>query len=193
MEDFDDDPAYRPRGRPKEGSDYDAAPPKRLRSSMRGRNDSPPEGLARRRSHSVGFFRDQVSHHDASESRHERPGAEAHVAGTYLRARRDDDEGYTDKYDYDYDYRTRDRSGSRHRGAPQRVSDPRLHARDEYDDDKRTYTEDTMRSYEYEDGQRAAYPPQRGQSRQRHHRHHRNDDRSTYSEYETETRREYYR
>ena len=153
---------------------------------MRGRNDSPPP-LQRRRS--VGFYRDEISHHDATESRHERPGAEAHVAGRYLSG--------TSQYDndqYSASYTRRNRSRSRGRYGHQR-SDPRLHEHDEDDDEKRTFTEETMRRYEYEDEQRPAYPPQRGQSRRRHHRHHRDDDR--YSDYDTEfvkkTTKEYYR
>lgn len=48
------------------------------------RHDHSPESATRRRSRSIGFIKNQISHHDAGESRHERPGAEANVAGTYL-------------------------------------------------------------------------------------------------------------
>jgi hypothetical protein len=55
---------------------------KRMPSSIR--RDHSPESVTRRRSRSIGFVKEQISHHDASESRHERPGAEANVAGKYL-------------------------------------------------------------------------------------------------------------
>ena len=69
MEDVDDD-RYSRRGRGSEKSTDDVPPPPRLRSAIRGRNNSPP---TRQRQRSVGFYRDEISHHDASESRHERP------------------------------------------------------------------------------------------------------------------------
>lgn len=68
----------------------------RLKSIIR--HDHSPESVTRRRSRSIGFIRDQLSHHDATESKHERPGAEANVAGRYLidhrgeRIRRRDDD-----------------------------------------------------------------------------------------------------
>lgn len=186
VEEVDDDPRYRPRGRSPETYVADAAAPSRLRSSMRGRNDSPPELIRHRRSQSVGFYKDQISHHDASESRHERPGAEAHVAGKYLVGHGQYDDVYVD------DSRRRDRSRSRGRHGP-KTSEPRLKGYD-YDDERRTHTEDTLRDYEYEDDQRPAYPPQRGYSRRRHHRHRHDDDRSNYSEYDVEVKKtkEYY-
>lgn len=206
MEDMDDDPRRDrrrppPRAGPEIVPEEIVAPPKRLRSSMRGRNDSPPEEWNVRRAHSVGFFRDQISHHDASESRHERPGAEAHLAGHYLH-HHDDDDDYDngDMRDRDYDarsrvsYRARSRSRGGGPGPGARNSDPRLRDHD-YDDDRRTYTEETMRDYEYED-RKDPYPPQRDSSRhrRRHRHHHRDDDRdddgrSAYSEYETTTRK----
>ncbi|KIW90431.1 uncharacterized protein Z519_09077 [Cladophialophora bantiana CBS 173.52] len=192
-EEIDNDSRYNRRGRTSEAYVDDIAPPKRLRSAMRGRNNSPPSLVERRSEHNVGFYRDQISHHDASESRHERPGAEAHLAGRYLVGNGE----YEDEvYAAGYTRRNRSRSRSRGRYGPQR-SDPRLHEHDEYDEERRTYTEETMRQYEYEDEQRP-YPPQRSHSRRRHHRHHRrDDDRDSYSEYDTEvvkrTTKEYYR
>lgn len=204
MEDVDDDPRDRrrpPKGGPEIVPEEIVAPPSRLRSSMRGRNDSPPEEWKVRRAHSVGFFRDQISHHDASESRHERPGAEAHLAGHFLHHEDDYDD---DMRDRDYDARSRvshHRARSRSRGGGgggpgpgpgPRNSDPRLRDHD-YDDDRRTYTEETMRDYEYED-RKEPYPPQRDSSRHRRRHRHRDDDRdddgrSAYSEYETTTRK----
>ena len=189
IEDPDDDPRDRRRGRePEVVPEATVPPPARLRSSMRGRNDSPPEEWKIRRSHSVGFFKEQISHHDASESRHERPGAEAHLAGRYLHHDYDIDD------DDEYDRRTRvsHRTRSKSRGGRgPRHSDPRLQD-DDYADDRGTYTEETMREYEYED-RKEDYQPRR---ESRRHRHHRRDDdnRSTYSEYETTTRKkkEYY-
>ena len=73
-----------------------APPLVRHTSSMR--HDHSPDSVKKRRSRSIGFIRDQINHHDASESKHERPGAEANVAGKYLidhrgeRTRRRDDE-----------------------------------------------------------------------------------------------------
>ena len=54
----------------------------RLKSIIR--HDHSPESVTRRRSRSIGFIKKQLSHHDATESKHERPGAEANVAGRYL-------------------------------------------------------------------------------------------------------------
>ncbi|EXJ64522.1 hypothetical protein A1O7_00858 [Cladophialophora yegresii CBS 114405] len=184
-----DDARYSGRGRAHEAYPEDIPPPRRLKSAMRGGNDSPPH--LRRRA-SVGFYRDQISNHDASESRHERPGAEAHVAGRYLQGNALADD---DVYAAAYTRRNRSRSRSRGRYGPQR-SDPRLHEYDEMDEDRRNFTEQTMRQYEYEDDRRSAYPPQRATSRRRHHRHHHDDDdRSSY--YDTEvvkrTTKEYYR
>ena len=176
-EDIEDD-RYSRRGRQFEVYAEDVPPPPRLKSAIRGRKSSRPD-LQRRAS--VGFYRDQISHHDASESRHERPGAEAHVAGRYLEGNGQYDD---DTYASGHPRRSRSRSRSRGRYGPQR-SDPRLHEYDEVDDDRRTFTEETMRQYEYEDGQRPAYPPQRGHSRRRHHRHHREDD-DQYSQYDME-------
>ena len=58
------------------------APLTRTMSSLR--HDHSPESVTRRRSRSIGFFKDQISHHDATECKHERPGAEASNAGKYL-------------------------------------------------------------------------------------------------------------
>ncbi|KIW44827.1 uncharacterized protein PV06_03271 [Exophiala oligosperma] len=195
IEDYDDGPRSDRRGRRTVGSyeeeDEVPPPPRRLRSAMRGRNDSPPEVWEHKRSRSrVGFYRDQVSLHDASESRHERPGAEAHLAGKYLvghRGQRVRD----DEYDDDDDHRS---GRHRRRYAPQRMSEPRITGQEEYDDDKRTFTEDVMRSYEYEDDAppRRAYPPQRSRSRRRHSRRRHADDYSDYSEHEVRKRTEEY-
>ncbi|KEF58047.1 uncharacterized protein A1O9_05970, partial [Exophiala aquamarina CBS 119918] len=173
IEDTDDGPRDRRRGREPEivPEEIMASPP-RLRSSMRGRNESPPEEWKIRRSHSVGFYKDQISHHDASESRHERPGAEAHLAGRYLHHDDDDDDDYIQQPRVSYRARSRSRGGH----GP-RHSDPRLRDYD-YEDDRGTYTEETMRQYEYED-RKEAYPPQRESRRHRHHRYD-DDDRSTY-------------
>ncbi|ETI28463.1 hypothetical protein G647_00912 [Cladophialophora carrionii CBS 160.54] len=184
-----DDTRYSGRGRAYEAYAEDIPPPRRLKSAMRGGNSSPP---ALHRRASVGFYRDQISNHDASESRHERPGAEAHLAGRYLQGNGLADD---DVYAAGYTRRNRSRSRSRGRYGPQR-SDPRLHEYDEVDEERRTFTEQTMRQYEYEDDQRPAYPPQRATSRRRHQRHHRDDD-DRSSQFETElvkrTTKEYYR
>ncbi|KIW15530.1 hypothetical protein PV08_05576 [Exophiala spinifera] len=195
LEDYDDDPRDQ-RGR-RMGPYEDEEPAMRLRSAMRGRNNSPPEIWERKRSRSrVGFFRDQVSLHDASESRHERPGAEAHIAGRYLVGHRgqrvqDDDDDDDDDDGNEDDYRNR----PRRRYGPQRMSDPRITGQEEYDDEKRTFTEDVMRSYEYEDDSRPRpaypYPPQRSRSRRRQSRRHA-DDYSEYSEHEVRRRTEEY-
>ncbi|KIV80480.1 hypothetical protein PV11_07978 [Exophiala sideris] len=183
-EEDDEETNYGRRGRGSEAYS-DAAPSKRHRSSMRGRNNSPPEFHQRRREQSVGFYRNQISNHDASESRHEKPGAEAHIAGRYLVDHRGE------YVEVDDDYRSRPRG----RYASQRMSGSRINGEEEYDDDKRTYTEDTVRKYEYEDNQRRnPYPPQRSRSRRRQRRHD-DDDRRSYSEHEYETRvvrEEYY-
>ncbi|KAI1628649.1 hypothetical protein EDD37DRAFT_15079 [Exophiala viscosa] len=184
-EDVDEETSYGRRGRGSEAYN-ETAPSKRHRSAMRGRNNSPPEFHQRRREQSVGFYRDQISHHDASESRHEKPGAEAHVAGRYLVDHRGE---YVEIDEEEY----RSRPGRRY--ASQQMSDSRINNREERDDDKRTYTGETMRSYEYEDDQRRKpYPPQRSRSRRRQRRHD-DDDRRSYSEHEYETRmvrEEYY-
>ena len=194
-EEFDED-RYSRRGRAHSAYAEDIAPPPRLRSAIRDRDHSPP---ALRRQASVGFFRDQISHHDASESRHERPGAEAHLAGHYLEGNGQyEDSTYAAGYTRQNRSRSRDRGGGRGGGYGPRRSDPRVHEYDEEDADKRTFTEETMRRYEYEDAQRPAYPPQRGTSRRRHRRHHRDDDDDDrYSQYDEEvvkrTKKEYYR
>jgi len=183
-EEADEETNYGRRGRGSEAYS-EAAPSKRHRSAMRGRNNSPPEFHQRRREQSVGFYREQITNHDASESRHEKPGAEAHITGRYLVDHRGE---YVEVDEEDY----RSRPGRRY--ASQRMSDSRINNEDN-DDDKRTYTEETMRKYEYEDDRRRKpYPPQRSRSRRRQRRHD-DDDRRSYSEHEYETRvvrEEYY-
>ncbi|EHY54594.1 hypothetical protein HRR83_004284 [Exophiala dermatitidis] len=186
VEDPEDDPRYSRDPRPPARGE--GAPPlQRRKSAMRGRNETPPpERLRRKRSQSVGFYRDQLSHHDATEQRHERPGAEARIAGRYLRRGAD----YDDDMDMD-DYRVPGRSGPRDDYYARR-NDLRLNDY-EYDDDRRTYTEETVRRYEYEDDQRPAYPP-----RARPYQVYRrdpvdDDDRSPYLGYDSRSRREYYR
>ena len=108
-EDDHRDTRKRRTARPKTNVETDAAvvalPLTRPPSSIR--HDHSPESDTRRRSRSIGFIRDQLSHHDVSESRHERPGAEANIAGKYLidhrgeRVRRgdgDDDSTAVGKY-----------------------------------------------------------------------------------------------
>lgn len=181
-EEVEEESRYERRGRGSEAYG-DAAPSRRHRSAMRGRNNSPPEFHQRRREQSVGFYRDQIIHHDASESRHEKPGAEAHIAGKYLVDHRGE------YGDLDDDYRSRPRG----RYPSQRMSESRINNEEEYDDDKRTYTEETMRSYEYEDDQRRKpYPPQRERSRRRQRNYYDDDNRRNYSEYETRVRRDEY-
>jgi hypothetical protein len=179
-----EDDRYSRRGRA--ASVYaDEEPPRpRLKSAMRGEVGSPSRMRTQR---SVGFFREDISHHDAGESRHERPGAEAHLAGRYLVGNETSED---DRYAQDARRRSRSRTGY----GSQR-SDPRLHEYDEEDIDRRTFTEETMRSYEYDD-ERTAYPPQRDHSRRRHHRHHKRDE-DRYSVYDDEvtkktTTKEYY-
>ncbi|RMZ87009.1 hypothetical protein DV736_g5764, partial [Chaetothyriales sp. CBS 134916] len=48
------------------------------------KHDHSPVSTRRRHSRSVGFYKRDVSNHDACERRHEKPGAEAHLAGMYL-------------------------------------------------------------------------------------------------------------
>jgi len=97
--------------RGREDRSYAAGP----RSSMRGSTNYSPDALQRKRSRSIGFRKDQAEYHDASERRHERPGAEAHVAGRYLKSNQEDDRyssqnfGSRGRYDsgrsgYDDDY-----------------------------------------------------------------------------------------
>ena len=201
MEDIVSDSRYARRDRqPEIVPEEPLIAPTRIRSSMRGRNDSPPEEWTRRRGQSVGFYQDQIERHDASESRHERPGAEAHLSGRYLHKHRDgrdndDDDIYEDTTYYERRKRThgeRSRSRGGTGGHGQRRSYPRL-AGDDYDDERHEYTEQTMRQYDYEEA-RPLYPEQQERKR-RHHHHHshrsdgRDDDRSTYSEYEAVTRK----
>lgn len=188
VEDPYDDPRYR-RGPTPEAPIDDVAPLKRRKSALRGRNDTPPSSLERRRSQSVGFYRDQVSHHDASEERHERPGAEARIAGRYLRRQRDYDDDDDD--DHMTDTRGPRRSRPRDDNYPQR-NDLRLNDY-EYDNDRRTYTEETMRRYEYEDDQRPANPTSRRYAETSRRDQRGVDDRAAYSGYESRSRREYYR
>ncbi|EXJ86612.1 hypothetical protein A1O3_03565 [Capronia epimyces CBS 606.96] len=180
VEDPDDDPRYW-RGRRPEAHMDSAAPPKRRKSAMRGRNNTPPEVLGSKRSQSVGFYRDQVSDHDASEQRHERPGAEARITGRYLRSHPDDDD----------DYGRAGRSRLRDDYGPQR-SDLRLNDY-EYDNDRSTYTEETMRRYEYEDDERPAHPTRLRHSKTYRRDQRDDDDRSAYSGFESRSRHGYYR
>ncbi|RMZ81040.1 hypothetical protein DV738_g2465, partial [Chaetothyriales sp. CBS 135597] len=47
-----------------------------------------PASITARRSRSVGFYKRDVDNHDASDRTHQRPGAEAHLAGRYLVSQR---------------------------------------------------------------------------------------------------------
>jgi len=171
MEETEDDPGYRRRGRTPEAYADGGLPGKRRRSSIRGRNDHSPDSLTRRRSRSVGFWREQIRHHDVSESRHERPGAEAAIAGQYLRRHAD--------YD-DFDYNADDRTGY----SPQRA-DGRSYNDDYEDASRHSYSSHHERRRDYR------YPPQRDDRR----RYDDDDDQSSYSEYTTEQRKttRYYR
>ena len=137
-------------------------------------HDHSPESDVRRRSRSVGFFREQCDHHDAAECRHERPGAESHLAGRYLVNHRGERGNPLDDHD---DRRSR---GHRH--------DREFRDGDNYQVDERLIRrrgDDVVEDFEYHDYERKApYDPQRPvevveekekphKHRRRHHRHHR--------------------
>lgn len=151
------------------------------------KRDHSPGSETRLRSRSVGFYREDIDDHDATERRHERPGAEAHVAGRYLVDHRGESGRVLE-----------DRADRRSRGYP--TSMPMHRTRnddDDYEDNQQFVPrrgEEDFEDYEYRDYERKApYPPQRGveerppRHRRRHHRHHRDrqDDEteSKYSEY----------
>ena len=153
----------------------------RLKSIIR--HDHSPESVTRRRSRSIGFIRDQLSHHDANESKHERPGAEANVAGRYLidhrgeriRGRNDDDEE-SSVGGYQVRRRRTDAIATYGAEAGSRRRDGRLTDRYEEDDD-----DDRSRG--------RPYPPQRDHRRNRRN----NDTDDKYSEYyDNGSTRKYY-
>lgn len=82
-----------------------AVAPRRVPTAVR--HDHSPESITRRRSRSIGFHKSQTRQHDATERRHERPGAEAALAGQYLIGHRG--ERLDDDYDYEYHGNKRDR------------------------------------------------------------------------------------
>ena len=168
--------------RPNPKTEIDAsvgAPPlRRLPSSMR--HNHSPSSDTRRRSRSIGFIRDQLSHHDANECKHERPGAEANVAGRYLIHhrgerinRRDDDDDEASLGDYPIRRSNTEVVDTYGAEVERRRRDGWL--KDRYDED---------------DYDRAGpYPPQKDRRRSR--RHDDGDDR--YSEYyDKKTSRKYY-
>ena len=129
----------------------------RLKSIVR--HDHSPESVTRRRSRSIGFIKKQLSHHDATESKHERPGAEANVAGRYLidhrgerLRRRDDDDDESSVGGYQVRRSKTDVIDTHGAEVERRRRDGRLPRRDEDD--------------EY-DRRRGPYPPQRDGRRYR--------------------------
>ena len=136
--------------------------------------DHSPDSDVRRRSRSVGFFREQLDHHDAAECRHERPGTESHLAGRYLVDHRGERGDPLDDHD---DHRPRGyRQDREFRDGVNYQIDERL---------VRRRGDVVVEDFEYHDYERKApYAPQRPvevveekekphKHRRRHHRHHR--------------------
>ena len=196
--------AYSRGGRPRDAEVVEvAAASRRMPTAVR--HEHSPESDTRRRSRSIGFHKSQIRLHDATERRHERPGAEAALAGQYLIGHRGE------RLDEDYDghasevsrARPRDRSKRRHRRYHDDEYDYIYEKRDRY------YEEGINRDF---DQRRRPYSPQRAPSpepeperepererrRRRHrHRHRRReerddeDERSYVSEHYKKVEREY--
>lgn len=169
--------------------------PHRMASALR--HDHSPSSDTRRRSRSIGFHKSQIRHHDVTECKHERPGAEAAIAGRYLidhRGERIEDD------DLEIIKRRR-----RHRHTDDGGSEDYEYERREKKD--RYYEQDVNERFEERS---RPYSPQRGPSpeeekkprRRRRHRHRReekeaedsqeeDDRRSYYSERYTKTKKVY--
>jgi hypothetical protein len=175
MEDDSSDEGRRGMRRRRTEMDVIVGPPPLAPPPTSIRHDHSPDSVIRRRSRSIGFRRDQIKHHDVSESHHERPGAEANIAGRYLInhrgerfARRDDDESSVG----DYTLRKSktevvDRYGAE---VERRRREGRQKEVDSHYDE------------EYE--RRGPYPPQRDRPRYRHD----DGDEDKYSDYYDEKR-----
>lgn len=95
-DDFERRSVYGQGGRGRD-DDFVEAPVASHRRHTSVRHDHSPESDVRRRSRSIVFHKSQIRHHDATEARHERPGAEAALAGQYLIGHRGE------RLDDDYD------------------------------------------------------------------------------------------
>jgi hypothetical protein len=173
------------------------SPPPLRRMPSAFRHHHSPESVALRRSRSIEFPRDQIRNHDASISRHERPGTEAAVAGQYLIRHRGE------HLDEDYDGHAslvsieKGPHARRHHHRSRRYHDE--HERDrEVVYERRERREDRYYEEDRLDRRSRAYSPQRAHSpetererdrggegddgerkhhrRRRRHRHHRHDD-----------------
>jgi hypothetical protein len=148
-----------------------APPLRRLSSSIR--HDHSPESVTRRRTRSIGFIKDQIKQHDASESKHERPGAEANIAGRYLIdhrgekiKRKDDDDDLTSVGGYPLRKSQTERLDTYGAEVERRRRTGYLREEDGYEEDENR-------------GRREPYPPQRDRRKYRRD----DDDESRYSEY----------
>lgn len=156
------------------------------------RHDHSPESVTRRRSRSIGFIKAQVSHHDVSESRHERPGAEANVAGKYLIDHRErvgrkgqGDRDSTVISEYPPLRKSRTEVIDIH-GAE---FDRRRREAGGRDDEYSRYKEKEG-DYDY-DRRREPYPPQRGTRRYRRERDGDDDDDAYQEKYGRSSRRDH--
>jgi hypothetical protein len=166
------------RGRRAAEEDLVDAPMAARRMPTAVRHDHSPESDVRRRSRSIGFHKSQLRHHDVTESRHERPGAEAVNAGQYLIGHRGE------RLDEDYDGHASQVGSARPRDRSRRRRS-RYHEDDveyEYERRDRYYEEGINRDF---DQRSRRYSPQRAPSpdperepeaepeRERRHRRHR--------------------
>ena len=146
------------------------------------RRDHSSSSDTNRRSRSVGFRNRDVINHDASESRHERPGAEAHLAGMYL-------------VDHRGEYvRRGEGNESIASGTRSRTDGYDRYGAEVEKTKKKGYYRDEKSSYEdYE--REGHYEPQRAPRRHHHHSRHKHrddDDESRYSEYYEKKMKKYY-
>ncbi len=189
-EDYSSDDDHRenrnlPAPRPHTKVEIDAAvsgraPLQRLQSIIR--RDHSPESVTRRRSRSIGFIRDQLSHHDAAESKHERPGAEANVAGRFLIDHRGERIRRKDQDDDD--------DGALAGGYQARRSEDNVIDTYGAEVERRRWDGRLTERYEEDeyDRRRVPYPPQNHRRR-----YHRDDDDDKYSEYyDKRTTKKYY-
>ena len=164
------------------------------------RHDHSPSSDTRRRSRSIGFHRAQLVHHDVSECRHERPGAEAALAGRYLRGnteRVDDD----DRYSYTgggHGRQDRSRSRRRKHRSSGGDADYGIERREKIIYEERREVQDgsveRSRPYSPQRGISPEPEPEREKRRHRRHRRHhrRRDEKEVEVEDDEDDRRSYY-
>jgi hypothetical protein len=176
------------------------------------RHDHSPSSDVRRRSRSIGFYRSEIKNHDVWERKHERPGAEAAIAGRYLVGHRGE---HIDDDDFSHAgsgaRRDRSRSRRRRKHRSHHDDDDDYERRDHYHVTERHINDTFVERTRPYSPQRAPSPDQESdrdeKRKHRRHRRHRSrrrreekdveveeddDDRkSYYSERYTKTKREY--